>query len=232
MWPPVVSMRALTAVILRVAAAGEHPSPPSPTIVPMATSPPDATIFASPADFRAWLEANHDTSGELWVGYYRRGSGKSSMTYAQAVEEALCYGWIDGVARRVSDEVYANRFTPRRRGSNWSAINIARVGELTAAGRMHPAGLRAFVERDRRRDASYSYEQAPVELPAEWIERFRANPAAWSYWQSETPSYRRTACHWVASAKRPETRERRLVTLIADSAAGSRVKPLRRPSGR
>jgi uncharacterized protein YdeI (YjbR/CyaY-like superfamily) len=111
-------------------------------------------IFASPDDFRAWLDANHDTAGELFVGYYRRGSGKAAMTYPQSVDEALCYGWIDGITYRVDDEVTATRFTPRRKGSNWSAVNIAKVAELTRAGRMHPSGARTFERRDRRRDAN------------------------------------------------------------------------------
>ena len=186
---------------------------------------PGVTIFPDAAAFRAWLEANHDRATELWIGYYKKGVPKTSMTYAEAVEEALCFGWIDGKARRIDDEVTGQRFTPRRRGSNWSAINIAKIGELRAAGRMHAAGMRAFEERDRRKDASYSYKRPPAALPPEWEARFRADAPAWAAWESETPSYRRTATYWVMSAKRPETRERRLATLIADSAAGRRVKP-------
>jgi len=187
--------------------------------------PTNVRIFASAAEFRGWLEANHDTATELWMGYYRKGVPKTSMTYAEAVDEALCFGWIDGQTKRIDDEVTAQRFTPRRRTSNWSAINIAKVARLTAEGRMHPAGTRAFEERDRCRDATYSYERPPQELAPEWLARFEADAAAWSYWQAETPSYRRTAVHWVVSAKRPETRERRFATLVADSAAGRRVKP-------
>jgi uncharacterized protein YdeI (YjbR/CyaY-like superfamily) len=187
--------------------------------------PPDATIFATAAEFREWLEANHDSATELWVGYYKRHSPKASMTYAEAVDEALCFGWIDGQVRRIDEDVYANRYTPRRAGSSWSAVNIAKVTELVASGRMHPSGLRVFEERDRSKDAGYSYEVAPAELPPEWEKRLEADTAAWSYWQSETPSYRRTATHWVVSAKRPETRERRFTTLLADSASARRVKP-------
>lgn len=187
--------------------------------------PRDVRIFDTPADFRAWLEANHDTADHIWVGYYRKGVPKTAMTYPEAVEEALCMGWIDGQAGSVSDEVWSNRFTPRRKGSNWSSINIARIAELRKAGRMHPAGLRAFEERDRRRDATYSYERPPEDLPADYLARFEADATAWGYWRAETPSYRRTASYWVLSAKRPETRERRFTTLVADSAAGRRVKP-------
>jgi uncharacterized protein YdeI (YjbR/CyaY-like superfamily) len=187
--------------------------------------PTNVRIFASAAEFRAWLEANHDTATELWIGYYRKGVPKTSMTYLEAVDEALCFGWIDGQTKRIDDEVTAQRFTPRRRTSNWSAINIDKVARLTAEGRMHLAGIRAFEERDRRRDATYSYERPSQELPSEWLARFEADAAAWSYWQAETPSYRRTAVYWVVSAKRPETRERRFASLVADSAAGRRVKP-------
>jgi uncharacterized protein YdeI (YjbR/CyaY-like superfamily) len=187
--------------------------------------PPDVRIFATPVDFRAWLEQNHATASELWVGYYKKGVPKTSMTYAEAVDEALCFGWLDGQARRISDEVAGQRFSPRRRTSSWSRINIAKIAELEASGRLHPAGRRAFEERDQRKDASYSYEREPRELPPEWLARFEADAAAWAYWQRETPSYRRTAAHWVLSAKRPETRERRFATLIDDSAAGRRAKP-------
>ena len=191
-------------------------------------SPPkgdDVRIFPTSTDFRTWLDANHGTATEVWVGYYKKGVPKSSMTYAESVEDALCFGWIDGLTRRIDDEVYTIRFTPRRRTSNWSAINIAKVAELTAAGRMHPAGLRAFEERDRRKDASYSYERPVQELPPEMLERLEADGAAWAYWQSRTPSFRRQATHWVVSAKRPETRERRFAALLRDAAAGRDPQP-------
>jgi uncharacterized protein YdeI (YjbR/CyaY-like superfamily) len=190
---------------------------------------PKVTIFPTAADFRAWLEANHETATELWVGYYKKASGKASMTYAEAVEEALCFGWIDGLTRSFG-EYYANRFTPRRRTSSWSAVNIAKVAELTAVGRMRPAGLRAFEQRDRRKDASYSFELPFVDLPPEMAERVRANADAWRYWQAAPVGYRRDATRWVVDAKRPETRERRLRSLIEDSAAGRRIKPFRRPT--
>ena len=185
----------------------------------------EPVFFAAPEDFRAWLERNHDTATELWIGYYKKGVPRASMTYLEAVEEALCFGWIDGQARRISDEVAGQRFTPRRNGSSWNAINIAKMAVLDAAGRLHPAGRRVFEERDRRKDASYSYERPARELPPEWVERLRADAAAWRYWQAETPSYRRTATHWVLSAKRAETQERRFSTLVTDSGAGRRVKP-------
>jgi uncharacterized protein YdeI (YjbR/CyaY-like superfamily) len=182
-------------------------------------------VFRSAAEFRAWLEENHDHATELWVGYWRKGVAKTSVTYAEAVAEALCFGWIDGVAYRIDDELGTNRFTPRRRNSNWSAINIAKIAELREAGRMHPAGLRAFEERDRRRDGIYSYERPPQELPPEWLARLQADTAAWAHWSSERPAYRRTAIDWVVSAKRPETRKRRFETLLAASASGTRPRP-------
>lgn len=190
---------------------------------------PDAVaIFSTAAEFRAWLEEHHADTDELWVGYYRKGVPKVSMAYREAVEEALCFGWIDGITRRIDDEVTANRFTPRRKTSSWSAVNIARVAELTAAGRMHPAGLRAFEQRDQRKDAIYSYEREKHrELPAEATARLRADNGAWEFWQAQTPGYRRVATHWVLSAKREETRERRLTTLIEDCAAGRLIKSQR-----
>ena len=194
--------------------------------------PRDVRIFDTPGGFRAWLEAHHESATEIWVGYYRKGVPKKAMTYREAVEEALCMGWIDGQAGSVNDEVWANRFTPRRRGSNWSAINIARVAELRAAGRMHPAGIRAFEGRDQDRQSAYSYERPPEDLPDDYRARFEADATAFAHWLAETPSYRRTAAYWVLSAKRPETRERRFSALVADSAAGRRIKPLRVERGR
>lgn len=185
-------------------------------------------VFPTAADFRAWLEANHAAVSELWVGYYRKSTGKTAMTYPHAVEEALCFGWIDGLTFRIDGEVHANRYTPRRKGSTWSAPNIAKVAELAAAGRMHPAGTRAFEERDRRKDAP-SMRDNPLrqQLPEELEARIRADPAAWSHWQAQRPSYRKAAAFWIQSAKQEATRERRLTALIEDSAAGLLVKPLR-----
>jgi uncharacterized protein YdeI (YjbR/CyaY-like superfamily) len=194
----------------------------------MPITPPtraDVRIFSSAADFRAWLEANHASAPSLFIGYYKKGVQKPAMTYPQAVEEALCYGWIDGITYRIDDELTATRFTPRRPTSNWSAINIARVAELTAARRMHPAGLRAFETRDRRKDASYSYERQRADLPAEMAGRLDADAAAHAAWQAERPSFRRGAAHWVGSAKRPETRERRFGELLDALRAGTRPRP-------
>ena len=181
-------------------------------------------VFGDAAEFRAWLEENRASAEALFIGYYKKGVPKRAMTYAQAVEEALCFGWIDGITYRIDDELTATRFTPRRKGSSWSAVNIAKVAELKAAGRMHDAGLRAYEGRDLRKDASYSYERPALELEQEMLARLRADGAAWAHWQGEQPSFRRTASYWVMSAKRPETRERRFAELLEVSGAGRRPK--------
>ncbi len=185
----------------------------------------DVLVFASATDFRAWLEERHASASEQWIGFYRKGASKAAMSYPEAVEEALCFGWIDGQMRTIDAELRAIRFTPRRRASSWSAKNIDTVARLKAEGRMHPSGLRVFEERDRRRDQVYSYERPPMELAPEFLARFGANADAWARWQSETPSYRRTATFWVMEAKRPETRERRFAELLARSAEGTRPRP-------
>lgn len=187
--------------------------------------PHDVRVFATATAFRAWLEAHHAAATEQWVGFYRKGASKTAMSYPEAVEEALCFGWIDGQMRSIDGELRAIRFTPRRRISSWSAKNIDTIARLTAEGRMHQAGLRAFEERDRRKDQVYSYERPPMEMAPEFLDRFRADPAAWSHWQSETPSYRRTATYWVMEARKPETRERRFADLVARSAEGTRPRP-------
>jgi uncharacterized protein YdeI (YjbR/CyaY-like superfamily) len=187
-------------------------------------------FFATPADFRAWLEANHEKQAELLVGFYKVGSGRPSITWPESVDEALCFGWIDGVRRSLDAKSYTIRFTPRQPRSNWSAINIKRVEELRAAGKMTEAGLRAFEQRSDDKSAVYSYEQRQnAKLPPEFEARFQASSEAWSYFQAQPPWYRRTATYWVTSAKREETRRRRLDTLIADSAAGRSIGPLTRP---
>jgi uncharacterized protein YdeI (YjbR/CyaY-like superfamily) len=186
----------------------------------------DVVVCATTDELHRWFAEHHDTATDAFIGFHRKGVDKPSVTYPEIVEEALCWGWIDGITFRIDDEVTANRYTPRRPSSNWSAINIAKVAELRAAGRMQPAGLRAFEERDRSKDASYSYERPESAFPSDWLTRFKADAAAWAGWQAEAPSYRRIVTHWVMSAKRPETRERRFATLLAQSAAGRRVGPM------
>jgi uncharacterized protein YdeI (YjbR/CyaY-like superfamily) len=189
-------------------------------------------FFATPAEFCAWLEDHHANASELLVGFYKKGSGRPSITWQESVDEALCFGWIDGVRRSIDAESYSIRFTPRQKRSVWSAVNIKRAQELVVLGRMRPAGLAAFQARTDDRSAVYSHEQRrAARLEPEQEARFRAEPTAWTWFERQAPSYRRAAIHWVTSAKRAETRERRLAALIADSAAGRTVRPLTRPGG-
>jgi len=180
--------------------------------------------FRSPAAFRAWLERHHATQKEILVGFYRVGTRKPSMTWSESVDQALCFGWIDGVRRSVDDDRYTIRFTPRKPKSNWSRINMAKVETLRKSGRMAPAGEKAFAAREEGRSGVYSFEQErPKELSPAYRKRFKANRKAWDWYQSQAPYYRRTTAFWVMSAKREETREKRLATLIADSSRGRRV---------
>jgi uncharacterized protein YdeI (YjbR/CyaY-like superfamily) len=188
------------------------------------------TFFATPADFRQWLERHHQTERELLVGFYKKGSGRPSITWPESVAEALCFGWIDGVRRSIDDESYTIRFTPRKRGSIWSAVNMRLAEELIRDGRMQPAGLAAWQARDPAKSAVYSFEQKEAaRLAPEMEARFRENAQAWKFWEAQPPGYRKTAAHYVMSAKREDTRARRLQTLIDDSAAGQRIALLRRP---
>jgi uncharacterized protein YdeI (YjbR/CyaY-like superfamily) len=178
------------------------------------------TFFKTAAQFRKWLAKNHASAPELVAGFYKRDSGRGGITYPEALDEALCYGWIDGVRRRVDGESFAIRFTPRRPRSIWSAVNLRHIERLKKDGRLAPPGLAAFAARDPKRSGLYSFENRPRGLAPEYEKRFKANPHAWAYWQSRPPSYQRTACFWVMSAKKEETRERRLGELIASSAQG------------
>ena len=182
----------------------------------------DPVYFPAPATFRSWLEEHHASANELWVGYHKVGTGVPSMTWPESVDEALCFGWIDGLRRRVDDERYAIRFTPRRRGSVWSRVNLARVEALIAEGRMLPAGLAAF-EAKRPDEVGYTYEECPHELPEGYARAFReSDEAAWVFFTAQSPSYRRTAVGWILAAKREETRLRRLGQIVEASAAGRR----------
>ena len=200
--------------------AMSKPATPKPT----ASKP---TFFATPAAFRRWLEKHHESTPELLVGFYKTGSGKPSITWPQSVDEALCVGWIDGVRRRIDDESYSIRFTPRRPTGIWSAVNIRRMGELIAEGRVLPAGLAAFERRSEEKSKIYAYEQRhSAVLDPAFEKEFKKNRAAWKYFQGEAPWYRRNTTHRVMSAKREETRWKRLAELIAASAAGCRIKQL------
>lgn len=186
-------------------------------------------FFRSPEAFRSWLEKNHDSAKELWVGYYKKGTGRPSIDWPQSVDQALCFGWIDGLRKSVDDERYMNRFTPRRAKSNWSAVNIKRVRELKKLGLMKPAGLKAFEAKDPKRSERYSFERVRPAFSRVQLEMLRKNRKAWSFFQSQPPSYRKLATWWVISAMKDETRMRRLRTLIRDSEAGLRIAPMRRP---
>jgi uncharacterized protein YdeI (YjbR/CyaY-like superfamily) len=188
-------------------------------------------FFRSGADFRRWLMKNHATAKELLVGFYNQRSAKKGITYKEAVDEALCFGWIDGVRKSVDDGRYTGRFTPRRARSVWSLVNIKRVGELEALGRMTAAGREAFARRDEKRSGIYSFEREHAELGADLEKRFRAHARAWAFFRSRPPGYQRLCTWWVVSAKKDETRLRRLATLIEVSAKGLPIPGLdRRPT--
>jgi uncharacterized protein YdeI (YjbR/CyaY-like superfamily) len=188
---------------------------------------PDAVFFTTPGELRAWFEQHHADAPELLVGYWKKHTGRPGITHTEAIEQALCFGWIDSVGRRIDDDRYAVRFTPRRKGSVWSAVNIAAVARLTEQGLMHPAGQHAFDTRRPDRVAVYSYEQpADAALDEAQLALFRADEQAWAWFDAQPPSYRRAAVHWVVSAKRADTRERRLHQLITDSRVSRRVPPL------
>ena len=188
----------------------------------------EPTFFPTAADFRVWLEAHHTTADSLWVAYYKKATKKPSVTWEDTVTEALCFGWIDGIRKSRDHESYMIRFTPRKPKSVWSQRNIDLVEQLTAEGRMKPAGLAAYAWKDAHPDSGYRVADLTADLAAEMIERFKAVPAAWAFYQEQPPGYRRQAARWVMSAKREETRQRRLATLIDDSRNQLRIKQLRR----
>ena len=185
---------------------------------------PAPKFFATPAAFRRWLESHHASAKELWVGFWKKDSGRKGMSYEEAVDEALCHGWIDGLTKRHDELSYKQRFSPRKSTSAWSTINIGKVERLKAAGRMARPGLEAFEKRDPKRTSVYSFENRDVKLSPEIEKRFRASRKAWAFFDQQPPGYRRLMAFWVMSAKREETRTRRLAQLIARSAAGERIQ--------
>jgi len=186
--------------------------------------PAAAVFFPDAAAFRAWLAAHHADTAELYVGFWKKSSGRGGLTYPEAVDEALCYGWIDGVIKSLGPEAYRHRFTPRQPTSIWSNVNVAHVARLTAAGRMAPAGLAAFAARRASRTGVYAFEsKAPLRLPADFARRFKAHAAAWTFFSAQPPSYRRLILHKIVRSKLPATRERWLLRAIAASAAGRRL---------
>jgi uncharacterized protein YdeI (YjbR/CyaY-like superfamily) len=186
----------------------------------------EPTFFARPADFRKWLKKHHANTDHLLVGFWKVDSGKPSITWPESVDEALCFGWIDGVRKRIDALSYTIRFTPRRTTSIWSAVNIKRVAELQAAGLMQPPGLTAFGHKREGRSGTYAYEQRRDHLDPPYEAIFKQSPAAWTFFSAQPPSYRKVACWWVVSAKREETRLRRLATLVEDSAHQRRLGQL------
>jgi uncharacterized protein YdeI (YjbR/CyaY-like superfamily) len=186
-------------------------------------------FFASPSAFRQWLEKHHDDTRELWAGFYKRDSGKPSITWPEAVDAALCFGWIDGLRKSLDAESYTIRFTPRRASSIWSAVNLKRMEVLIEMGVVRPTGLRAFKERNRKKSGLYSYEQRKSAQFGQADERrFRANKKAWDFFRAQAPWYRRTATFWVISAKKEDTRQRRLARLIEASGNEQSIAPLKR----
>ncbi len=187
--------------------------------------PPKPTFFPTPSDFRAWLEANHDKFHELVVGFHKKSSGKPSITWPESVDAALCFGWIDGIRKSLNETSYTIRFTPRRSTSTWSAVNIKRVGQLKKTGLMHPAGLKAFAARSAKKSGIYSYEQRKsAQFTREHEKQFRANKSAWEFFRSQAPWYQRVTTYWVISAKKEETKFKRLSVLI-DHSQNRRTLP-------
>ena len=180
-------------------------------------------FFKTPAAFRKWLAANHEKAKELLVGFYKKGSGKPSITWPESVDEALCFGWIDGVRKTIDDESYTIRFSPRKPASIWSAVNIRNVERLTKEKRMTPAGLKAFAARKENRSGISAYEQRPAELVEPYTSQFKRNKAAWKFFQEQPPYYRKTLTWWIVSAKQEQTRLDRLAKLIEISAKGKRL---------
>lgn len=182
----------------------------------------DPHFFATETEFRGWLEDNHEIAPELLVGFWKKGTGKASIDWPQARDQALCFGWIDGHRRSLGDNAYTIRFTPRRKGSIWSKVNVERIEALKSAGLMTVKGEDAY-ERDRHRTGVYSYEKPAAAFAPEEETLFRMNEAAWSDWEKRPPGYRNTVLGWIAGAKRPETRAKRLAELISISAEGRRL---------
>lgn len=186
------------------------------------------TFFKTAAGFRAWLQKHHKTKPELVVGFYRKDSGKPSITWQESVDEALCFGWIDGIRRSVDADSFSTRLTPRQPRSIWSRVNIAHVARLIEEGRMTPPGLDAFAKRDEKRTAVYSFENSAKVLPPALEKLFRARKKAWAFYQAQAPWYRRTTSHWVLSAKQEATRRRRLEALVACCARGETIPQLQK----
>jgi len=175
-------------------------------------------FFSDQNEFRNWLEKNHQKESELFVGFYKIASGKPSMTWSQSVDQALCFGWIDGIRKSIDSESYCIRFTPRRAGSTWSLINIKKVEELKKSGLMTPEGIKAFKLKDEKKSQIYSYEKDSFRLGISYEKQFKENKSAWDFFLKQSPSYKKNVIYWIMSAKQEKTRESRLEKLIAQSA--------------
>jgi uncharacterized protein YdeI (YjbR/CyaY-like superfamily) len=198
----------------------------------MASPSAKPRFFAKPSDFRKWLSANHAKAAELWVGYYKVGSGKPSITWPESVDQALCFGWIDGIRKSIDDTAYMIRFSPRKKSSIWSAVNVKRAKELIEAELMQPAGMAAFSKRDQAKTNQYSYEREHTELSPEYLAQFKKNKRAWEFFEAQPPSYRKPVMWWIMSAKQEATRTKRLGILIEYSSASERIpamQPLKNP---
>lgn len=183
-------------------------------------------FFAKQSDLRRWFESNFDKATEVYIGFYKVSTGIPSITWSQSVDEALCFGWIDGIRKSLDEESYSIRFTPRRAKSIWSAVNIKKVEKLLREGLMKPAGIEIFEKREKKNSNIYSFEKGAVKFSKEFERKFKSNKKAWNFFQQQVPSYKKPAINWVMSAKQEATRKRRLDTLVNDSEAGQKIKPL------
>jgi uncharacterized protein YdeI (YjbR/CyaY-like superfamily) len=183
----------------------------------------DPVFFASPAEWRAWLEAHHESATECLVGFIKVTTGEANLTWSESVDQALCFGWIDGVRRRIDDRSYSIRFTPRQPTGNWSKVNLAKMAALDAAGLVAPGGRAAFANRTEAKTGIYSFEREAASFTADQEKAFKTNQKAWTFWEAQANWYRRTATHWVVDAKRQETRDRRFAQLLEVSAGGRRL---------
>jgi uncharacterized protein YdeI (YjbR/CyaY-like superfamily) len=191
---------------------------------PMKGSSPDVIFFSKPEKLRDWFQRHHSSEPEVWVGFHKKHTGTRSITWPESVDEALCFGWIDGIRKSIDADRYKIRFTPRRRGSIWSAVNIRRIEALAKEKRMHAAGLAAFSLRRENKSGIYSYEQRSEQLPDPYAARLRRHKKAWEFFQAQPPSYRKAIAWWIVSAKKEETRDKRLLRLISESAVGRRLR--------
>ena len=191
----------------------------------MAGAPAKPRFFKTPAAFRAWLEKNHAKDAELWIGYYKKASGKGGMVYKEALDEALCFGWIDGVVKSIDADSYMQRWTPRKKGSHWSLVNVRRFGELDAAGLIAPAGRAAFERKTSERTGQSAYELPEAEFTPAQLRQLKADKKGWAFFNTTTPTYRRVVKHWVTRAKQDATRERRFKLLLQSNAKGQKVPP-------